>query len=562
MFIKFLKSFLFILLIFNQTSLYSKNNNKNEFNSKDLSNYFSAQVSYDNERNKEALKFFKLSRSLIDKHDPFLKQYIFSLVLEGNVKKAIRQSKLSSIKESSSFFEAYLLLTIDSLKKGDLKKTTKYINDLSRYKDNGTLELVIYETLSDFNYLFKNKKIPLNKSNFGNMTLITKAFQSCYLNKANTSTYFTNLINSDEIDYSRYIFFYVSYLIEQSKFTEAKQIIDQVDLLNTNLLTAQTKKWVDKKELKKFAKLFSCKNELDIISEFFFLIANLYSSQNDFEESNFYLNISNFLNPKFKFNLSFLAENYYEKKNYTRSKKILNLLSDNNEIYYWYKIKKKANIIFKESNQENSINYINLNFEKIKNPSTKILFDMANIAKGFKKYEVAINYYNKVLSRLKPTSLSYPDILYRRGGSYERLNQFKNSDDDLLNSLKIAPDNAYVLNYLAYSWLERNYKIETAISMLEKAYQQKKNDPFIIDSVGWAHYLTGNLIKAEEFLKRAIKLMPDDPVVNDHYGDILWKLDRKIQARYYWNSVLNFENSENEMKKNIIIKLLKGLQKS
>ena len=178
------------------------------------------------------------------------------------------------------------------------------------------------------------------------------------------------------------------------------------------------------------------------------------------------------------------------------------------------------------------------------------------------EYEVAINYYNMVLSMLKPTSLSYPDILYRRGSSYERLNQFKNSDDDLLNSLKIAPDNAYVLNYLAYSWLERNYKIEAAIAMLEKAYQQKKNDPFIIDSVGWAYYLTGNLIKAEEFLKRAIKLMPDDPVVNDHYGDILWKLDRKIQARYYWNSVLNFENSENEMKKNINIKLLKGLQKS
>jgi len=562
MFIKFLKSFLFTLLIFNQTSLYSKNNNKNEFNSKDLSNYFSAQVSYDNERNNEALKFFKLSRSLIDKHDPFLKQYIFSLVLEGDVKKAIRQSKLSLIKESSSFYEAYLLLTIDSLKRGDLKKTTKYINDLSRYKDNGALELIIYETLRDFNYLFKNKKIPLNKSNFGNLTLIAKAFQSCYLNKENTNTYFINLINSDEIDYSRYIFFYISYLIEQSKFTEAKQIIDQVDLLNTNLLTAQTKKWIDKKELKKFDKFFSCKKESDIISEFFFLIASLYSSQNDFEESNFYLNISNFLNPNFKFNLSLLAENYYKKKNYKKSKKILNLLNDDNKIYYWYKIKKKANIIFKESDQENSINYINLNFEKIKNPSTKILFDMANIAKGFKKYEVAINYYNKVLSRLKPTSLSYPDILYRRGGSYERLNQFKNSDDDLLNSLKIAPDNAYVLNYLAYSWLERNYKIETAILMLEKAYQQKKNDPFIIDSVGWAYYLMGNLIKAEKFLQRAIKLMPNDPVVNDHYGDILWKLDRKIQARYYWNSVLNFENSENEMKKNINIKLLKGLQKS
>ena len=84
-----------------------------------------------------------------------------------------------------------------------------------------------------------------------------------------------------------------------------------------------------------------------------------------------------------------------------------------------------------------------------------------------------------------------------------------------------------MLNYLAYSWLERNYKIdEASITMLEKAYKKKKNDPYIIDSVGWAYYLVGDFIKAEKFLRKAVlKLMPDDPIVNDHYGDILWKLE-------------------------------------
>ena len=57
-------------------------------------------------------------------------------------------------------------------------------------------------------------------------------------------------------------------------------------------------------------------------------------------------------------------------------------------------------------------------------------------------------------------------------------------------------------------------------------------------------------VKAEKFLKRAVELMPEDPIVNDHYGDILWKLDRKIQARYFWKSVLNLEKTEEEMKKN------------
>ena len=75
------------------------------------------------------------------------------------------------------------------------------------------------------------------------------------------------------------------------------------------------------------------------------------------------------------------------------------------------------------------------------------------------------------------------DLLYRRGGSYERLGDYVSSDQDLLEALKINPDDAYTLNYLAYSWLERNFKISEAIEMLERAYASKRNDPYIIDSI-------------------------------------------------------------------------------
>ena len=94
--------------------------------------------------------------------------------------------------------------------------------------------------------------------------------------------------------------------------------------------------------------------------------------------------------------------------------------------------------------------------------------------------------------------------------------------------------------------------------MLEKAYAQSKNDPYIIDSIGWAYYLTGDYVRAENLLRKAIKLMPSDPIVNDHYGDILWKLDRKMQANYFWNNVLSFEDTEDQMKKDIHYKIFKG----
>ena len=175
---------------------------------------------------------------------------------------------------------------------------------------------------------------------------------------------------------------------------------------------------------------------------------------------------------------------------------------------------------------------------------------------------MAIDYYNKIISKIDITSNYYSEILYRRGSSYERLGDYTKSDEDLLKSLEIDPDDAYVLNYLAYSWLERDFKINTALSMLEKAYAEENEDPYIIDSIGWAYFLIEDYVEAEKYLKRAVELMPDDPIVNDHYGDILWKLNRKIQARYFWNNVLTFDDTEDDMREKINIKVIEGLKNS
>ena len=134
--------------------------------------------------------------------------------------------------------------------------------------------------------------------NFGKLSLITTAFQNCYLNSNETNSHFTNLINSAEGDYSRYLFFYLTKLTENKNYDSAIQIASTIDPLTSDLLIAQTKKWIDQSNFKKFNQHFSCKHEADILAEFFFLISNLYSSQGEYEKSIFFLNISNYLNPK------------------------------------------------------------------------------------------------------------------------------------------------------------------------------------------------------------------------------------------------------------------------
>ena len=232
------------------------------------------------------------------------------------------------------------------------------------------------------------------------------------------------------------------------------------------------------------------------------------------------------------------------------------------DFYYWYRFKKEAQIITKTRSQEEALNYIKSKFEKINNPNDKFIFDIANFYKNSKKYDEAIKYYSSIIDKLKEDSEVKADLLYRRGASYERMENYESADNDLKDSLKIIPNDAYVLNYLAYSWLERDYKINEAIEMLERAYEQESNDPYIIDSIGWAYYLINDYTKAEKFLKRAIQLMPYDPIVNDHYGDILWKLNRKIQARYFWSMVLEMENVEGDLLDQIKEKLITGPQNS
>ena len=561
MLVKFLK-FILILLIY-QSPLYSKNNTLNDFNSRFLSNYFSGIVAYENSDNSQALKFFNSSKFLIKQHEIYLEKYTFALVLNGKVKKAINQIKQNSTKDNSNFFQANLLLAIDSLKKGDYKSSEQYINRSYELINNDRFSLIIAEIFKEYLYVFNEKKIPKSKKKFGNFSYINEVFQRCYLGDQSTKTYFKRLINSqNDADYSRYAFFFVNYLIESEKYDEAKQITDDFDYLNSSLLISQGKKWIEDRKFKNFLDIFSCTNSSDIMGEFFFLVANLYSSQGDYEKSNFYLNISNYLNPKFTLNLSLLAENYYTNEDYENTKKTLEVFDKTNEFYYWFKIKKEAQIISNNLDKDVSLKFINSKFKGIKNPNKKMIFDIANFNKNTKKYVKAINYYDQILLNIDSNSDLYAEILYRRGGSYERSGDYKNADNDLLKSLEINPDDAYVLNYLAYSWLEREYKIDTALEMLENAYASRSNDPYIIDSIGWAYFLVGQYEKAENFLKRAVELMPQDPIVNDHYGDILWKLNRKIQARYFWQYVLKLEETEDEMKKNIKEKLIDGIKQS
>ena len=554
-----------IILIFSllyQIPLFSKSTSFPKLDSQNLSKYFSGIVAFENENNSKALDFFQSSKILLSQHDRYLERLVISLVLEDKVDQAINFIKINKKKNNSNFFEAYILLSLDSIKKGKIEDALKVLDNVKENFQKDRIDFIILNTLKDYLNVFKNKEIQNEFKNFGDLSFISETFQRCYLDDENTGSFFLKLINNEKTDYSRYIYFYLTYLINRNQIKEAKAITNDLNYINATLLLSQGKSWIEKNQFKKFGKVFSCSNHNDILGEFLFLISNLYSSQNEFEKSNFYLILSGYLNPKFVFNLSLIAENFYLKENFEKSKLVLKNFDKDKDFYFWYRSKKEAQIISKTVSKKEGLNYIVSQFNKIKNPNNKFIFDLANFYKNSEEYDQAIKYYSLIIDSLSETTDVKAELLYRRGGSYERLKDFSNADKDLQNSLNINPDDAYVLNYLAYSWLERDYRINDAIEMLEKAYSIENNDPYIIDSIGWAYYLIEDFKKAEKFLKRAVQLMPDDPIVNDHYGDILWKLNRKIQARYFWSTVLKMEDVDEGLIDNIKIKMIDGPKSS
>jgi tetratricopeptide (TPR) repeat protein len=555
-----IKFFIFLLffLLYQSVSI-SKINEIENFNQKYLSNYFSGIVSLKNEETEASFKFLENSYPISETHKNYLKNYLVSLVMNRQVDKAIKKIKDNEV-NSEIFLEKEVLLFVDSIKKKNFIKSQSHMTNLENSPEiNDTISVILYETLKNYIRVFKTRdSSSYLQKNFGELDEINLIFLNCYLDKNQTIQLFDKFIASDGTN-SRYIYFYIDHLLEKKKLKEASIIANKISDLDSSLLLSQIKYWSKNSEYEEINNLFSCNSEKDLIAEFFYLIASLYSSQGQYFESNFYLILSDYLNPKFYPNSALLIENYVDNKRYNLAKKELGKITKKNLLFDWFKIKKKASIIEAEEEEQNALKFVKKNYELLKSANAKIKFDMANILRNFKDYNYSIKIYSDLIEKNNFNNEEFADLYYKRGTCFERMKNYKKADEDFLNSLKLDPNDAYVLNYLGYSWLERSYKINEAMKMLQKAYDLMSNDPYITDSIGWAYFLLKDFKNAKKYLQQAVKLMPYDPIVNDHYGDVLWRLEKKIQARYFWNGALKLDGVDEEMRKKIKNKLVYGL---
>ena len=185
---------------------------------------------------------------------------------------------------------------------------------------------------------------------------------------------------------------------------------------------------------------------------------------------------------------------------------------------------------------------------------------LGNIERGRKKFSDCATTYSRAIDVMpagggdKNAWVTY----YYRGICEERSKQWSKAEADMRKALDMQPEQPHVLNYLGYSWIDQGINLDEGMKMIKRAVDQRPDDGYIVDSLGWAYYRIGNYEDAVKNLERAIDLKPEDPTINDHLGDAYWRVGRTLEAKFQWAHARDLKPEPEELPK-IEAKIENGL---
>jgi tetratricopeptide (TPR) repeat protein len=160
---------------------------------------------------------------------------------------------------------------------------------------------------------------------------------------------------------------------------------------------------------------------------------------------------------------------------------------------------------------------------------------LGNVERGRKKFADCVGSYSQAIDGLPAASEKSSWIYYYyRGICEERSKQWNKAEADMRKALDLQPEQPHVLNYLGYSWIDQGINLDEGMKMIKRAVEQRPDDGYIVDSLGWAYYRIGNYEDAVKNMERAVDLKPEDPTINDHLGDAYWRVGRTLEAKFQW----------------------------
>ncbi|RUA01965.1 MAG: hypothetical protein DSY89_03730 [Deltaproteobacteria bacterium] len=157
-----------------------------------------------------------------------------------------------------------------------------------------------------------------------------------------------------------------------------------------------------------------------------------------------------------------------------------------------------------------------------------------------KQYEAALDSLEKGL-RVEPENTR---LLFREGVIFDKLGNKEKCIQTMREVIRLDPKHANALNYLGYTYADLGKNLPEAEDLIKAAVQLKPEDGYITDSLGWIYYKTGRYAEALKVLLKAGRLIPDDPTILEHIGDAYLKTEGRRKALEYYRRSLKVKKDD------------------
>jgi len=286
-------------------------------------------------------------------------------------------------------------------------------------------------------------------------------------------------------------------------------------------------------------------NPTEGLSEVFYGIGDALAGEGGLDMGIIFLQFALYVKPDFPLAYAALGEAYEGAKRYELEMQAFDEIKEDSPLWLNVQIQKAFAL-----NSLNRVDDAKSLLEDLiaKEPKEIRTYDaLGNILRSHERYGEAKDYYSRAIQLIGKPSKENWALFYSRGVSNERLKDWAAAESDFKEALELSPDESLVLNYLGYSWIDQGRNLKQAMDYIRKAVKLKPDDGYYVDSLGWAYFRLGNLPAAVENLERAVELKPDDPIINDHLGDAYWRVGRKLEAKYQWQQALTLKPEDEQI---------------
>ena len=493
-----------------------------------------------------ASEFQTKSVSADSSNSKLLEGLMISFIAQGSVDKAISIAEVYQDNGNLSQI-SQMILSASLIKDGRTEAFLSFIKDASK------ITPILKDLLSAWVLMGLNDEVNANRifdktakvqgmEQFANFH---RAMSQLAAGKFDQALKTFSLIHSDKGNPTRRsVISHAKILLSQSKFKEAQSLLEKWfgptfdPEIEEIFLNATNEKVYPKT---------SFSNTNIAVADVFHSIANLIRKEADPTFTLIYSRLAEYLDANHIDSILMTAELLVELQQYNLAIKEHEKLSNSQPQYFASELG-RAEALRSSGKEEAAIEVLAALTRQFPNSANGFSI-LGNHYRRLEAYDRAEVAYKEAIKLYQAKGEAGWFLYYVRGITRERLNLWGLAEKDFRKALSLNPTQPQVLNYLGYSLIEKNTKLDEALDMIERAVKESPDSGYIVDSLGWGYYKLGEYEKAVPNLEKAAELMPVDPIVNDHLGDVYWMVGRKTEAEFQWRRALSFDPEEDEIKR-------------